>query len=58
MNVSSDRKAVIYFIFLSVVAIYLFRLFYIQVIDDSYKLSANNNVIRPITDYPGARINL
>ena len=28
------------------------RLFYIQVVDDSYKLSANNNVIRPITDFP------
>ncbi len=28
------------------------RLFYIQVVDDGYKLSANNNVIRPITDFP------
>ena len=28
------------------------RLFYIQVVDDSYKLSANNNVIRLITDFP------
>lgn len=28
------------------------RLFYIQVIDDSYKLSANNNVIRAVTDFP------
>ncbi len=52
MNVSSDRKAVIYFIFLSVVVVYLLRLFYLQVIDDSYKLSAYNNVIRSITDYP------
>ena len=52
MRVSSDRRTVIYFIFFSVVIIYLLRLFYIQVIDDSYKLSANNNVIRPITDYP------
>jgi penicillin-binding protein 2 len=52
MHVSSDRKTVIYFIFFSVVIVYLMRLFYIQVIDDRYKLSANNNVIRPITDYP------
>ena len=52
MHVSSDRKQVIYFIFFAVVFIYLLRLFYIQVIDDSYKLSANNNVIRPVTDYP------
>lgn len=52
MHASSDRKTVISFIFFSVVAIYLLRLFFIQVVDDSYKLSANNNVIRPITDYP------
>lgn len=52
MHVSSDRKAVIYLIFFSVVIIYLLRLFYLQVIDDSYKLSANNNVIRLVTDYP------
>jgi penicillin-binding protein 2 len=52
MRVSSDRKAVIYLIFFSVVIIYLLRLFYLQVIDDSYKLSANNNVIRIVTDYP------
>src|SRR6185436_15829113 len=52
MHVSSDRKAVIYLIFFSVIVAYLIRLFYLQVIDDSYKLSANNNVIRPITDYP------
>jgi penicillin-binding protein 2 len=52
MHVSSDRKVVIYLIFFSVIIAYLIRLFYLQVIDDSYKLSANNNVIRPITDYP------
>ena len=52
MHVSSDRKVVLYLIFFSVISVYIFRLFYIQVIDDSYKLSANNNVIRPITDFP------
>jgi penicillin-binding protein 2 len=52
MNVSSARATVIYFIFFSVVFIYLLRLFYIQVIDDSYKFSANSNVLRLITDYP------
>ena len=52
MHASSDRKAIIYIIFFSVICIYLLRLFYIQVVDDSYKLSANNNVIRPITDFP------
>ena len=28
------------------------RLFYIQVIDKSYELSANNNVLRLVIDYP------
>ncbi len=52
MHVSSDRKVILYLIFFSVISVYLFRLFYIQVVDDSYKLSANNNVIRPVTDFP------
>ena len=32
--------------------VYVIRLFYIQVIDPSYKLSANSNVLRYVTDYP------
>lgn len=32
--------------------IYLARLFQIQVLDPSYKLSADNNVLRYVTDYP------
>lgn len=32
--------------------IYLLRLFYIQLIDKSYTLSANNNVLRYVTQYP------
>ena len=52
MNASSGRRTVIYLIFLSVALTYLLRLFYIQVIDDSYKFSANNNVLRLVIDYP------
>src|SRR6185436_6139990 len=52
MNGSSNRTTVIFLLFLSVGIIFLLRLFYIQVIDDSYKLSANNNVLRPVTEYP------
>lgn len=52
MNVSSGRQTVIYFIFFSVGLIYLMRLFYIQVIDDSYKSSADNNVQRLVVEYP------
>ncbi|HMT30865.1 MAG TPA: penicillin-binding transpeptidase domain-containing protein, partial [Bacteroidia bacterium] len=49
---NTGQRFVILGIFTIVVLIYLARLFYIQVIDDGYKLSANNNVLRYITEYP------
>lgn len=49
---NSGQRFVILGIFTVVIFIYLVRLFYIQVIDDNYKLSANNNVLRYITEYP------
>ncbi len=49
---NSGHRYVILGIFTAVIFIYLVRLFYIQVIEDSYKLSANNNVLRQITEYP------
>lgn len=49
-NVS--REQTIIAIFLVVGVIYITRLFYIQVLDDSYTLSANNNVLRYVTQYP------
>lgn len=52
MQVSANRNTVIAGIFLVVVIIYLIRLFFLQVVDDSYKLSANNNVLRYVTEYP------
>jgi penicillin-binding protein 2 len=51
-NIYSERKYVIYILFITVGVIFLIRLFYIQVIEDKYKLDANNNVLRYITDYP------
>ncbi|HIN39140.1 MAG TPA: penicillin-binding protein 2 [Flavobacteriales bacterium] len=48
----SGRRRVIILIFLTTGIIFLFRLFYIQIIDDSYKLSADNNVIRYVTQHP------
>lgn len=51
MNADSERKFVIFGIFLVVGLIFLMRLFYIQVIDDHFKLSANNNVLRYETEY-------
>lgn len=52
MNVSSGRQTVIYFIFFSVGLIFLIRLFFIQVVDESYRYSAQNNVLRLVTEYP------
>ena len=52
MNVSQGRSSVILLIFFSVGFIFLIRLFTIQVLDDSYKASADDNAIRKLTEYP------
>jgi penicillin-binding protein 2 len=52
MNKQSDRQLITLLIFGGIAFIYIVRLFYIQVIDESYKLSANNNVLRYITEFP------
>jgi penicillin-binding protein 2 len=46
------RKIIVIGLFLFFGLIFLIRLFYIQVIADKYILSANNNVLRYITQYP------
>jgi penicillin-binding protein 2 len=51
-RIYADRKIVIISTFLIIGFIYLVRLFYIQVIDRSYTLSANNNVLRYVTQFP------
>jgi penicillin-binding protein 2 len=51
-NIYSDRKAVIIGIFITIISIYLIRLFYLQIIDDSSKLSAKNNAFRNLVDFP------
>lgn len=48
----SNRKLIIGAVMVVTGIIFLIRLFFIQVIDDSYKLSAENNVLRHMTDYP------
>jgi len=52
MNLFSDRKYVISAIFISLISIFLIRLFYIQVIEDRYKLAANDNALRHKIEYP------
>ncbi len=49
---NSGQRLVIVGIFTAVVLIFLARLFYIQVVEDSYTVSANNNVLRYMIDYP------
>jgi len=52
MNVFFVRKFVIQAIFIVVAAVLLMRLFYIQVLDKSYFLAAENNVLRRMIVYP------
>ncbi|HEX8376487.1 MAG TPA: penicillin-binding protein 2 [Pedobacter sp.] len=52
MNSFFPRKYVVQGIFIAIAMVLLLRLFYIQVIDKSYFLSANNNVLRKIIIYP------
>ena len=46
------RKNVIIFIIVMIGFLFLIRLFFLQIIDNKYKLSAENNVLRKITRYP------
>jgi penicillin-binding protein 2 len=48
----SERKYIIYLLFIFVGVIFLMRLFFLQVIDQSYLLSAENNVLRHNVIYP------
>jgi len=48
----SDRKYVIIAIFSAIILIFLARLFYIQIVDDQYKLTARNQAFRYMVDYP------
>jgi penicillin-binding protein 2 len=52
MNVLSDRKYVIIGAFLLSGFIFIARLFYIQLIDDSYKLDARNQAFRYVVKFP------
>lgn len=46
------RKHTIVFIILIVAIVFVVRLFYLQLIDQSLKLSSQNNVLRFVTQYP------
>jgi len=46
MKQHKNRYKIVVAIFLLVAFIFITKLFYIQVINDNYKFSANNNVLR------------
>lgn len=48
----SNRRYIINIGILLIGIIFVFRLFYLQIIDDSYKRSAQSNALRPITEFP------
>lgn len=48
----ANRRYTIGGFFVLIAFIYICRLFYIQLIDDRYKLDAQNNALRRITEYP------
>jgi penicillin-binding protein 2 len=48
-----NRRLIILGLFLLTGLIFVIRLFYVQVVAEKYILSANNNVLRYITQYPG-----
>jgi len=47
-----NKKFIIGFIIVATAITFIAKLFYMQVIDNSYKLSAENNTLRHITQYP------
>ena len=52
MNKYSYRKTVISSIIICVCLIYIIRLFYMQVVDDTFELKAMQNSQRIVTQYP------
>ncbi len=48
----NSRKYVVIFVFVIIGLLFIIRLFYIQIINKKYVLSATNNVLRYVTQYP------
>ncbi|MEI6680979.1 MAG: penicillin-binding protein 2 [Bacteroidota bacterium] len=51
-RIYADRKYIIIGFFLLIGLSFMARLFYVQIMVDKYILSANNNVLRYVTQYP------
>ena len=51
-NKFNERRQIITLVILVIGGIFVVRLFFLQVINQSYKLSSQNNVLRFVTQYP------
>lgn len=51
-NRFAERKYVIQAIFIAIGVLFLFRLFYLQIIDEKLKIAALNNTARHVIEYP------
>ena len=51
-NPYSNRKYLVIILISVVGVVFILRLFFLQIIDRSYKMSASNNVLRYLTQYP------
>jgi penicillin-binding protein 2 len=51
-NVSTDKRYIFTGIIVLIFIIMIIRLFFLQVVEHSYRLSASNNVLRYVTQYP------
>ena len=47
-----ERKFVVQAIMIAIGLIYVIRLFFLQVLDSSYKIEAEINAIEKVVDYP------
>ncbi|MCK5028977.1 MAG: penicillin-binding protein 2 [Bacteroidales bacterium] len=52
MDSFANRRHIIRFIIILVGLIFIIRLFFLQVIDSTYKLTASSNVLRYVTQFP------
>lgn len=52
MDIYTNRKTLVKAIFIGAGILFLLRLFYIQVVDPTYKEFANSNTLRKIVQYP------
>ena len=52
MDSYSKRKNIIIFIFFTVGVIFVVRLFFLQVVNSTYKRSATKNVLREVVEFP------